>query len=66
MEENKKKSMKIKYNMDKAKKDIGVYLEVLENAWVYLIATFINFCTTLIVFPAVCTLVEPQNPVRYV
>ncbi len=41
--------------------DLRTYLEVLSGCWIYLLATVINFATTLVVFPAITVLIEPQD-----
>jgi equilibrative nucleoside transporter 1/2/3 len=41
------------------KGDVEAYKHVFKHAWVYILATLINFTTTLIAFPAVTVLVRP-------
>lgn len=44
------------------RQDLDVFGEILRDAWMYLAAVFINFATTLCVYPAVAVLVEPVDP----
>jgi len=37
------------------------YWEIFSHQWIYLAAIFVNFCTTLVVFPAVTALAEPAG-----
>ena len=44
------------------RQDLEIYYDIIRHAWVYLLATLLNFTTTLIVFPAVLSLIEPSDP----
>ncbi len=63
-DDGKEEEERKRYDLSSLRQDARVYAEVVGRAWVYLLATVVNFGTTLVVFPAVCTLVEPANPVR--
>eukprot|EP00095_Tigriopus_kingsejongensis_P002945 snap_masked-scaffold1679_size31325-processed-gene-0.0 protein:Tk02945 transcript:snap_masked-scaffold1679_size31325-processed-gene-0.0-mRNA-1 annotation:"equilibrative nucleoside transporter 3" len=43
------------------KEDIGTYIQVFKDAWIYILTNLINFTTTLAVFPGVMVLVEPVH-----
>ena len=42
--------------------DMAKYKDVILSAWRYHLSVIVIFCTTLVVFPAVTALIEPQNP----
>lgn len=43
------------------KDDLQSYYTVWRKSGVFILITFLNFCVTLIVFPAVTVLIEPEN-----
>ena len=53
--------MKAKIEGSQVKSDLKMFLSIGKKCWIYILATFLNFCATLIVFPAATVLVESSN-----